>query len=212
MPRSARTRVSSTCVLWGFGGERDMRPWFSNADTIGKRSSASSLVRPASWTTRCRRRMRSDERFNAPHAWNLWCPGPESNRHALRRGILSPLRLPISPPGLGGRERVQVTAAGDAKTAIICGLWHLVRRGPGGPVVQGAGRGQHTPDAHPLYPYFFSGRNQFITSAQIPPVATPDSSTLFTECGRCDRISGTCDTPNPSAKDTAMMSSARRSS
>ena len=30
---------------------------------------------------------------------NLWCPGPESNRHALRRGILSPLRLPISPPG-----------------------------------------------------------------------------------------------------------------
>jgi hypothetical protein len=36
-------------------------------------------------------------------AWLLgsrvWCPGPESNRHALRRGILSPLRLPISPPG-----------------------------------------------------------------------------------------------------------------
>jgi S-sulfo-L-cysteine synthase (O-acetyl-L-serine-dependent) len=29
-----------------------------------------------------------------------WCPGPESNRHAFRRGILSPLRLPISPPGL----------------------------------------------------------------------------------------------------------------
>jgi hypothetical protein len=28
-----------------------------------------------------------------------WCPGPESNRHALRRGILSPLRLPVSPPG-----------------------------------------------------------------------------------------------------------------
>ncbi len=28
-----------------------------------------------------------------------WCPGPESNRHASRRGILSPLRLPISPPG-----------------------------------------------------------------------------------------------------------------
>jgi hypothetical protein len=33
----------------------------------------------------------------------LWCPGPESNRHALRRGILSPLRLPISPPGQGDR-------------------------------------------------------------------------------------------------------------
>jgi aromatic amino acid transport protein AroP len=28
-----------------------------------------------------------------------WCPGPDSNRHALRRGILSPLRLPVSPPG-----------------------------------------------------------------------------------------------------------------
>ena len=34
-----------------------------------------------------------------------WCPGPDSNRHALRRGILSPLRLPISPPGLGGQAR-----------------------------------------------------------------------------------------------------------
>jgi S-sulfo-L-cysteine synthase (O-acetyl-L-serine-dependent) len=31
--------------------------------------------------------------------WKRWCPGPDSNRHALRRGILSPLRLPISPPG-----------------------------------------------------------------------------------------------------------------
>ena len=29
------------------------------------------------------------------------CPGPESNRHGdvIYRGILSPLRLPISPPG-----------------------------------------------------------------------------------------------------------------
>ena len=30
----------------------------------------------------------------------FWCPRPESNRHALRRRILSPLRLPIPPPGL----------------------------------------------------------------------------------------------------------------
>ena len=29
----------------------------------------------------------------------FWCPGPESNRHALLRGILSPVRLPIPPPG-----------------------------------------------------------------------------------------------------------------
>ena len=29
-----------------------------------------------------------------------WCPGPDSNRHGiLFRGILSPLCLPISPPG-----------------------------------------------------------------------------------------------------------------
>ena len=28
-----------------------------------------------------------------------WCPEPESNRHGLRRGILSPLCLPISPSG-----------------------------------------------------------------------------------------------------------------
>ena len=37
---------------------------------------------------------------------NRWCPGPESNRHALRRGILSPLRLPISPPGHGGESNI----------------------------------------------------------------------------------------------------------
>jgi hypothetical protein len=32
-----------------------------------------------------------------------WCPGSDSNRHALQRGILNPLRLPISPPGQRGR-------------------------------------------------------------------------------------------------------------
>ena len=36
---------------------------------------------------------------SSPKIRKPWCPGPESNRHALRRGILSPLRLPISPPG-----------------------------------------------------------------------------------------------------------------
>src|SRR5690606_4974358 len=36
-----------------------------------------------------------------------WCTHPESNRDALRRGILSPLRLPISPwvRGYGWRKR-----------------------------------------------------------------------------------------------------------
>src|SRR5687768_4212672 len=28
-----------------------------------------------------------------------WCPGPDSNQHGLRLGILSPLCLPVSPPG-----------------------------------------------------------------------------------------------------------------
>ncbi len=28
-----------------------------------------------------------------------WCPEPGSNRHSLRRGILSPLCLPVSPSG-----------------------------------------------------------------------------------------------------------------
>lgn len=34
----------------------------------------------------------------------IWCPEPESNRYAPFQGrrILSPLRLPISPPGLTG--------------------------------------------------------------------------------------------------------------
>ena len=37
---------------------------------------------------------------NARHCFlNSWCPRSDSNRHALRRGILNPLRLPISPPG-----------------------------------------------------------------------------------------------------------------
>ncbi len=40
----------------------------------------------------------------------MWCPGPESNRHALRRGILSPLRLPISPPGQAQKAKSQIMA------------------------------------------------------------------------------------------------------
>src|SRR5690606_37484393 len=30
-----------------------------------------------------------------------WCPRPDSNRYALRRGILSPLCLPVPPLGRG---------------------------------------------------------------------------------------------------------------
>ena len=38
-------------------------------------------------------------RSNPPLRPMNWCPGRDSNPHASRRGILSPLRLPISPPG-----------------------------------------------------------------------------------------------------------------
>ena len=30
---------------------------------------------------------------------DAWCPGQDSNLHALRRGLLRPLCLPIPPPG-----------------------------------------------------------------------------------------------------------------
>ena len=38
-----------------------------------------------------------------------WCPGQGSNLHdgITRRGILSPLCLPVSPPGLGWRDCVR---------------------------------------------------------------------------------------------------------
>ena len=36
-----------------------------------------------------------------------WCPGRESNPHTFRLRILSPLRLPVSSPGLGGRDDSQ---------------------------------------------------------------------------------------------------------
>ena len=49
------------------------------------------------------------KKSTAPAVLFRWCPWSESNRHALRRRILNPLRLPISPHGLvngrGGRIR-----------------------------------------------------------------------------------------------------------
>ena len=49
------------------------------------------------------------ETINRYHILKLWCPEPDLNRHDRNdRGILSPLCLPISPPGQGddieGRE------------------------------------------------------------------------------------------------------------
>ncbi len=39
------------------------------------------------------------EQIQNDHGEGHWCPEPESNRYGLRRGILSPLCLPISPSG-----------------------------------------------------------------------------------------------------------------
>ena len=57
-----------------------------------------------------------------------WCPGRGSNPYALsrRRRILSPLRLPVSPPG-----RVRDYAGRKTKgPASPRGLWKFWRRGP----------------------------------------------------------------------------------
>ena len=56
-----------------------------------------------------------------------WCPGPESNRHASRRGILSPLRLPISPPGHGREEQYYDTDFEALRPAVKkLGSWWWV--------------------------------------------------------------------------------------
>ena len=53
-----------------------------------------------------------------------WCPGQGSNLHdgITRRGILSPLCLPVSPPGLGWRDCVRKKPEAGA-------LWSGWRRG-----------------------------------------------------------------------------------
>ena len=51
-----------------------------------------------------------------------WCPGPDLNRHGRNdRGILSPLCLPIPPPG-------QVLCGGTSRTRT--GEWQLCRLQP----------------------------------------------------------------------------------
>ena len=44
-------------------------------------------------------RKRKNGALSAGQQASRWCPRPDSNRHALRRRILSPLRLPIPPLG-----------------------------------------------------------------------------------------------------------------
>lgn len=124
----------------------------------------------------------------------------------------SPASTNFTTRARGSRTRPD-DGCGRTKTAIICVLSKIVRRPQIQPLIKAgsappSSRKRTQPSSTT---YFFSGKNQFITKAQIPPVATPDSSTLFTACGRCDRISGTCDTPSPKASDTAMINNARRS-
>jgi hypothetical protein len=44
---------------------------------------------------------RSKRKFKLRHCRNFWCGRRESNPHDRSRGILSPLRLPVSPRPLG---------------------------------------------------------------------------------------------------------------
>ena len=57
-----------------------------------------------------------------------WCPGSDSNRHALRRGILSPLRLPISSPGQSKKGEDYGTVSWP-QTGSIEGLMDAVNPG-----------------------------------------------------------------------------------
>ena len=59
-----------------------------------------------------------------------WCPGPDSNRHTLRRGILSPLRLPISPPGQEARSVPKVGVLVNALVKVFI-RWRFLAPVPG---------------------------------------------------------------------------------
>ena len=48
-----------------------------------------------------------------------WCLGSESNRHSSRNGILSPARLPISPPRPGARQRRRVCHSGGRRRSSV---------------------------------------------------------------------------------------------
>lgn len=93
------------------------REWRGDEDFEAARAAGFAFALPGLMRGGCVRCHLAGRRMQRPEATNpagskrwrgsrknrvdtvLWCPGPESNRHALRRGILSPLRLPISPPG-----------------------------------------------------------------------------------------------------------------
>lgn len=52
----------------------------------------------------------------------VWCDWPDSNRHGKTRGILSPLRLPVTPQSricLVPRERFELSKAGLLRTVAV---------------------------------------------------------------------------------------------
>src|SRR5262245_28473290 len=78
---------------------------------------------------------------NEPSGLRGWCRGWESNPHGPKvQGILSPLRLPVSPPrhpnGSGGPEGPRRTCGASTPGGL---------RAPYGGVGQGAGFGLATP-------------------------------------------------------------------
>lgn len=93
---------------------------FSGAGENFRQQGVPQLTRDAQPIPLCGTRAeRNGECIPKTIAKKLWCPGPESNRHALRRGILSPLRLPISPPGQGIREDSNYGTVGRMKYPTI---------------------------------------------------------------------------------------------
>lgn len=78
-----------------------------------------------------------------------WCPGSDSNRHTLRRGILSPLRLPISPPGqvciavcCDTRQGAIITTIDWAVNPLRLFFQHLHKKRGVGTCPQGTGHGR----------------------------------------------------------------------
>ncbi len=78
----------------------DQRKWRPGGDLAGRQPKANRLPSSVRQQADCLLPAPADAGARQKASCvERWCPGRDSNPHALRRGILSPLRLPISPPG-----------------------------------------------------------------------------------------------------------------
>ena len=113
--------------------------------------------------------------------WSYWCPGPDSNRHGISRGILSPLRLPISPPGQivkSLKYKMFKTLFPCAQTVLVSGAgFHCPRRGelPIPRLTQANVRSLQCPPG---------GHGKFVLGLPAHQIRVPQSSVLI---GRLSR-------------------------